>query len=83
MTAQISVRLPTALLQRLDELAAERGLDRSDMVRAAIRAYLDGTGTEPGHPYALVEDLVGSVAGGPADLGHRHREYLRERLLGG
>lgn len=83
MSAQISVRLSSALLQRLDALAAERGVDRSDVVRAAIRTYLEGPGKEVGHPYALVEDLVGSVAGGPADLGRRHREYLRERLLGG
>jgi hypothetical protein len=28
-------------------------------------------------PYAKIRDLIGSVSGGPPDLGERHREYLR------
>lgn len=83
MNDQITVRLPAPLLERLDRLADERGTPRSELVRAAIRAYLDGSSASPGHPYELVVDLVGSLEGGPGDLGRRHREYLRERLLGG
>lgn len=84
VTEQISVRLPSRLLERLDALARERGADRSELVREAIRLYLEGPGgAEPDHPYARVEDLVGSLSGGPPDLGRRHRRYLRERLGGG
>ena len=84
VSEQISIRLPVALLDRLDAFALDRGADRSELVRDAIRLYLEGPGLgEPDHPYARVEDLLGSLSGGPPDLGRRHREYLRERLGGG
>lgn len=77
-TEQISVRLAADTLARLDAAARKREMDRSEVVREAIRTWLEGVGGEsPPHQYARVEDLVGSVSGGPRDLGRRHREHLR------
>lgn len=83
-SSQISLRIPTRLLKRLDSLAREEGSDRSALVREAIRQYLEGPTREAGNrPYARVRDLVGGLSGGPTDLGSRHREYLKRRLDGG
>ncbi|MGI9037393.1 MAG: CopG family ribbon-helix-helix protein [Gemmatimonadota bacterium] len=80
---QISVRIPTSLLERLDAMGRDRGTDRSELVREAIRLYVDGPGREVAdRPYARVEDLIGALSGGPVDLGRQHREYLRERFRG-
>lgn len=85
MDAQITVRVPTDLLKRLDRLAAQRGVGRSELVREAIRAYLAGPleGGPGDRVFDRVRDLAGVVYGGPPDLGARHREYLKEILGGG
>lgn len=81
MSTQISLRLPDQLLDQLDQLAAELGVRRSEIVRRAILAYLVG-GVEPGErAIDRVRDLVGAAYGGPPDLGHRHREYLKDLLV--
>lgn len=43
-TAAVGTRLPTPTLDRLDRLAAARGVRRSDLVREAIAALLDQEG---------------------------------------
>jgi Arc/MetJ-type ribon-helix-helix transcriptional regulator len=85
MEAQVTVRLPRTELERLDRLAARRGVRRSVLVREAIRAYLEGPveGRAEERPFDRVRDLAGVVYGGPPDLGARHREYLKEILGGG
>ncbi len=85
MDAQITVRLPEELADRLDRLAAERRVRRSQLVREAIRAYLEHPAgpAEGERPFDRVRDLAGLVYGGPPDLGARHREHLKEILLGG
>jgi Arc/MetJ-type ribon-helix-helix transcriptional regulator len=47
--ARITIRLPDSLLTRLDALAAERGLDRSRVVRQSLEVTLAG---RPGPPVA-------------------------------
>ena len=84
MNSQITVRLPDELVRRLDRLAEARSIRRSELVRDAIRAYLKGPAAAEGEaPFRRVEDLAGVVYGGPPDLGARHRDYLKERFLGG
>lgn len=79
--AQISVRLPGELADKLDETAVARNVDRSDVVRDALRLYLEGV-ADPDRPWDRIGDLAGVARGGPSDLGARHREHLRE-MLGG
>jgi hypothetical protein len=81
METQISLRLPETLLKRIDREARKRRVRRSDLVRQALEAFLNGeTAVIGGRPYDLIRDLVGSVSGGPPDLGARHREYLRDLI---
>jgi predicted DNA-binding protein len=85
MESQITVRIPEELVERLDRTAALRGVRRSQLVREAIRAYLEQPlDSRPGaRPFDRVRDLAGVVYGGPPDLGARHREYLKEIFGGG
>lgn len=78
MGTQISLRLPEPLFRRINQEARRRRVRRSDLVREALEAFLNGeAAVAGGRPYARVRDLVGSLSGGPPDLGERHREYLR------
>lgn len=77
----ISVRVPVELARKLDEMAGARGVDRSEVVRRALRLYLEGL-PESDRPWDRIEHLAGVARGGPPDLGARHREHL-EGLLGG
>lgn len=80
--AQISIRLPGDLAKKLEDTASARGVDRSDLVRDAIRLYLEGTDASD-RPWDRVSDLAGAATGGPPDLAGRQREYLKEFLSGG
>lgn len=82
LEAQISVRLPGELAAKLDETAAGRNVDRSDVVRDALRLYLEGV-SESDRPWDRIGDLAGAARGGPPDLGARARAHLRELLGGG
>jgi len=76
---QITVRVKASLGRRLARMAKERGVRRSDIVREALHAYLEGPASPGlGGPYERVADLIGSVRGGPSDLGARHREHLKK-----
>ncbi|MBZ0170354.1 Ribbon-helix-helix protein, copG family [Candidatus Methylomirabilis lanthanidiphila] len=77
MGARISVRLQEPLLKQLNREARKRRIRRSDLVREALEAFLSGeVARVDSLPYERVRDLVGSLAGGPPDLGEQHRKYL-------
>ena len=81
-TLQISLRLPGRLLAAVDDRARQVGKSRSDVIREVLEAHLVSSAAAPGadHPYGRVRDLLGSVSGGPPDLGRRHREHLAEMV---
>ena len=62
----LSLKLPDALFAKLTTIAQVRGESRSALVREAIRAMIDGTGSE-GSCLDLARDLVGCMEG-PPDL---------------
>lgn len=83
MESQITVRLPGELAERLERLALERGVGRSQLVREALQAFLERPAApEVGRPFDRVRDLAGVVHGGPPDLGARYRGYLRGLFVG-
>jgi len=76
---QISLRLPESLLTEIDRMALAQGVPRSDLLRAILEEYTERiTTARDDRPYSRVRDLVGSVTGGPTDLGARHRHHLLE-----
>jgi hypothetical protein len=69
----LSVKIPESLDGDLVVLARQKGVTKSELIRAALARL--SSGEEPaarGSALALVEDLVGCVAG-PGDLSYDKR----------
>lgn len=82
LDTQISVRLSEDLTEKLRDAAAARGVGRSEVVREALRLYLEGRPSSD-RPWDRIGDLAGAADGGPPDLAGRHREHLKEILGAG
>ena len=69
--ATLTVKLPSALEQRLSSAAKRRGVSRSHLVREALEQSLRVADSSREAPSCLdlVRDLVGSFAG-PRTLSH-------------
>jgi predicted transcriptional regulator len=81
MERQLTLRLPADLAAKLEQSARRLRRKRSEVVREALEHYLESELEV--RPIDRVRDLLGSVASGRPDLGHRHREYLLRRLRRG
>ena len=81
MDAQLTLRLPAELADKLERAALRQKRKRSDVVRQALEQFLDNK--PEGQPADKVRDLLGSIESGIPDLGQRHREYLVQRLRRG
>ena len=81
MNSQLSLRLPTALAEKLAQAAARMQRKRSEVIRLALEQFLE-TDLEV-RPIERVRDLLGSVESGLPDLGSQHRDYLKARLRHG
>jgi Arc/MetJ-type ribon-helix-helix transcriptional regulator len=81
MESQVTIRMPEDLLEKLDRRAASLDRKRSEVIRLALRHFLEGAGApQEDRPIDRVRDLLGSYESGIPDLGQRHREHLLERL---
>jgi predicted DNA-binding protein len=74
----LSIRLEPEAKLALEEIARRRGTTQSQLVRSAIEDLIV---REQGSLYARVEDLVGSVEGGPPDLSQETGRRFREMLV--
>lgn len=81
MDAQLTLRLPGPLNEKLERTATRLKRKRSDVVRLALEQYLETD--VPIRPADRVRDLLGSVESGVPDLGQNHREHLIRRLRRG
>ena len=67
MMKSISLKLSADLHARLAQLSRKRNVAKSEVVRAALEAYLNGTSAAEPSCAELAAELVGSLDG-PADL---------------
>lgn len=82
MDSQLTVRLPQDLAEALAHAERTTSLKRSDIVRLALRQYLNaGRGAQ--RPAQRVRRLLGSLETGVPDLASNHRRYLFESLTRG
>ena len=73
--AQMTFRLPQSVAKKLDEIAARRGVNRSDLLReAAARLVNEEEGGR--RPFERVQAMIGSLDSGVPDLGSNHRQHL-------
>lgn len=83
MESQLTVRLPADLTDALARATRKSGRRSSDIVRAALRDYLNAPSAAGQRPAERVRALIGSLDSGVADLAEQHREYLIESLSRG
>jgi predicted DNA-binding protein len=80
MEDQITIRLSRELSNALKEKAARMQRKPSEVVRIAVKEFLEVSEEVPERPAERVRDLIGSLQSGVPDLALRHREYLVKKL---
>jgi metal-responsive CopG/Arc/MetJ family transcriptional regulator len=80
MRDQLTIRLPADLSHALDVAARKSERKRSEIVRMALREFLEVGPSSEQPPSSRVRGLLGSLESGIPDLAEKHREYLLETL---
>lgn len=75
---QLTVRLPDDISRALDAAASRLQRRRADIVRIALRRFLNLENGE--RPSARVAPLLGSLESGVPDLAEQHRRHILESL---
>jgi metal-responsive CopG/Arc/MetJ family transcriptional regulator len=83
MSSQITVRLPADLSRALKAVARKSQRRSSEIVRMALRAYLEPAPVDRRTAYERVRHLVGAFESGIPDLAEKHSEYVIESLRRG
>ena len=83
MEDQLTIRLPRALGKALREKAARMQRKPSEVVRMAVREFLQASDQPQERPAERVRDLIGSLQSGIPDLAVRHREHILKKLRRG
>jgi metal-responsive CopG/Arc/MetJ family transcriptional regulator len=83
MTDQLTIRLPADLRDALDAAALASQRKRAEIVRLALREFLEIPPAAGPSPSSRVRGLVGSLDSGVSDLAEKHREYLLATLQQG
>jgi predicted transcriptional regulator len=83
MENQLTVRLPRELSRAIK--SAARRIDRrpSEVVRMALRAYLEVEPPTTARRADRARGLLGSLESGIPDLAEKHRAYVLESLKNG
>jgi Arc/MetJ-type ribon-helix-helix transcriptional regulator len=72
----ITVRLPAPLVAEIEAESRGRKCSKSDVVRDRLQRA-GRSGPVRSTPLGAIADLIGSVAGLPADLSARKKRYLK------
>ncbi len=83
MESQLTVRLPEELSRALERASHQSGRKTSEIVRAALREYLQLGSGDGRRPAERVRGLIGSLDSGLPDLAEQHRSYILESLKRG
>ena len=76
-----TVRLPERLARSVDEIAKQRQVSRSDVVREALEQYCErASNAENLSRVELLQSLVSYDGSGVGDLASRSEEHLRKRF---
>jgi metal-responsive CopG/Arc/MetJ family transcriptional regulator len=80
MDTQLTVRLPADLSDALARASRKSGRKASEIVRVALRDYLNAHSSAGLRPAERVKGLIGSLDSGISDLAEQHRAYIIESL---
>jgi Ribbon-helix-helix protein, copG family len=71
----LTIRLPEPLVAEIEAESHGRGCSKSDIVRERLQGA--ARTTRQSSPLDAIADIIGSVAGLPADLSARKKQYLK------
>ena len=77
----LTVRLPEAMVAKIEAESRRRKLTKSDVVRERLQA-VDGPQAASSTRLDGIADLIGSVEGLPEDLSSKRRDYLKSTRYG-
>ena len=78
---QLTVRMPEEYKEKLKKLSKKMGLKRSDIVRLALKRFLEeNPDVDHRTPFQKVSHLLGIAQSGTKDLGRLHRHYLIQKI---
>jgi len=81
---QLTVRMPDEYTEKLNSLSKKMGLKRSDIVRLALKRFLDENSDGINQaPFQKIKSILGLAESGIKDLGQRHRHYLIQKIRRG
>ena len=75
------LRIPDDLAREMEAEARESHLTKSEVARRRLIAA-GSQRSGPAAGFDLIADLIGTVAGGPADMSARKKEYLKLKGYG-
>ena len=75
----ISVRLSEELKAKLEAVAKQKNMTKSDVVKEALSQYIIGQQMKQS-PYELGKDLFGLHGSGEHDLSKSYKQKVREKI---
>lgn len=75
----ITLQLPESVILQVKALARTTAKKPSEIMRNAIAKEVESARREM-NGLDVMEDLIGLIPNGPADLAKNHKSYLRSRL---
>lgn len=78
---QLTIRIPEDQMGRIEHIAHQMGLKKSDVTRIALKRFIDEycTGTAE-KPFDTIKHLLGIVESGVPDLGQHHRKHVLKKM---
>lgn len=80
MQLQITVRVPEDLARKVKQASRRLQRKKSEIVRMALRAFLESSHTPGRRAVERVRGLMGSLESGVPHLAERHRAHILESL---
>jgi len=78
---QLTIRMPEEHYRRIEQLAQQMGLKKSDIARMAIKKYIsENELREEASPYEKARHLIGLAESGINDLGKNHRRHMINKI---
>ena len=77
---QLTIRLQKADMIKIEKLAKDFGLKKSDITRMAIKKFIETTPGPEKKPYDKAIHLIGVAESGIHDLGQNHRKHLVDKI---
>ena len=79
---QLTIRTSDEIGVKIEQIAKNMGLKKSDITRMALKKFTDEymNETKDERPFEKVKHLIGIAESGKKDLGLAHREHIINKL---